>query len=302
VNTSANDFLKKIPRTIFNLSGHLWHLTGLLLFEAQSCLLCQVELPPALLSNDQELSNCQMSTGAHNVITPSQASRLQAQLRYAGNQLCLECMTFFCSLNAVKTSLIGDDDSPAIACFSSGFYYGPLQEAVYQIKYLKRPELAKALAFAMLPPAVALLQPLPAVKTQSNTDIIVPVPLHKSKHKERGFNQAEELALGVGSLLGIPVDSKSLTRVRVTRPQFGLSRGERRRNIAGAFMAARGLAGKNIILVDDVLTSGATLYECALAVTAAGGNVLGATTLARARWQKVTHLEETAVPSISVLM
>ena len=202
----------------------------------------------------------------------------------------------------------GDDDGPAISCFASGFYSGPLQEAIYQIKYLKRPELARVLGFAMLPPTVALLKtlaalPLTADWTNKSLVLVVPVPLHKSKIKERGFNQAEELAASVARLLNVKVDSLSLNRIRATRPQFGLNRGERRRNLEGAFAASSALSGKNVILVDDVLTSGATIYECARAVAAAGGTVLGAITMARAKWQKKGQPEEsTVVPAISIVI
>jgi ComF family protein len=210
-------------------------------------------------------------------------------------------------LTVVKTTLIGDDDGPAMSCFSSGFYNGPLQEAVYQIKYLKRPELAGALAFAMVPAIVSLLQTLAETEISNlvlnMADLIVPVPLHKNKFKERGFNQAEELAIGVGRLLDLKVDNVSLKRIRPTRPQFGLSRGQRRRNLQGAFVASKALAGKRVILVDDILTSGATIYECALAVSSAGGIVLGAITLARAKWQRRGQLEESSVvPAISLVL
>jgi len=203
-------------------------------------------------------------------------------LDFARKNLCPACITFFSELSAIKTTLIADDDCTNIDCFSSGFYTGPMQEAVYQIKYLKKPELAQALAFAMLPPAISLLKGLDS----SAKPVVVPIPLHRSKIKERGFNQAELLAVNVGQLLNLKIDGQNLKRIRQTRPQFGLSRCERRQNLKGAFAANKKLAGKKVILVDDVLTSGATLYECALAVDRAGGAVVGAITLARARWQK----------------
>jgi ComF family protein len=284
---------------IFRQLRQFWHLAGLLLFEPTSCLLCQVELGAEIFSSAKE----------NDGPKPDAAAIIErgAKLRdYASTRLCLDCMDFFCSLPEIKTTLIGDDDGPTIDCFSSGFYNGPLQEAVYQIKYLKRPELAQALAFALLPPTLALIQtredaqPSPREKTGI---LVVPVPLHSSKLKERGFNQAEELATGVGKLLGLKLDGKSLQRIRPTRAQFGLSRGERRRNLDGAFRASNDLAGRKVILVDDVLTSGATLYECTRAIAAAGGIVVGGVTLARARWQKRNQPEDsTIVPGISLVL
>ena len=276
----------------------LWQFVCLLLFEPTSCLLCQVETRAEANQQDSRQDHLPLCQA---IDKPALLARGAKLTRAARATLCMECMEFFCTLTEVKTTLIGDDDSPTMPCFASGFYSGPLQEAIYQIKYLKRPELANALGFALLPPTVALLKSLTDVDTDKI--VVVPVPLHKSKVKERGFNQAEELARSVAHLLNAKVDSSSLKRVRATRPQFGLSRGERRRNLDGAFVAASGLATKNVLLVDDVLTSGATIYECAAAVSAAGGTVLGAITLARAKWQKRGQPEEsTVVPAISIVI
>jgi len=239
----------------------IWRLIALIFFEPRTCALCQVEITE---------------------LAPAQQFKDEA-----AGKLCPECLLFFRQLAEVRTTLIGDDDSDIIECFSAGYYSGPLQEAVYQIKYLKRPELAQILAFTLIPPAMALLN-LQRGKDKNigPKALLIPVPLHPSKLKERGFNQAEELAHHMGEGLKLKVDTASLRRIRSTRPQFGLSRGQRRRNLEGAFKAAKRLSGQNVILVDDVLTSGATIYECALAVSAAGGKIIGAITLARAKWQK----------------
>lgn len=295
---STTIYLKKLSKQL----RLLWQLVGLLLFEPSSCLLCQVEIG---INAEPDESAGEIAPG-QSIAGKALIARAAKMITLAEGSLCTECMSFFCSLTEVKTTLIGDDDGPAICCFSSGFYNGPLQEAIYQIKYLKRPELARALAFTMLPPTVALFRTMKAYEISDpaaiTADVVVPVPLHKSKIKERGFNQAEELAISVGRLLDLKVDGISLKRIRPTRPQFGLSRGERRRNLEGAFVASKALAGKNVILVDDVLTSGATIYECARAVTSAGGIVLGAITLARAKWQKRGQPEDsTVVPAIAIV-
>jgi len=238
--------------------AQLWRLIAQVFFEKQPCALCQVEIE-------------EQSSRSHET-----------------TDLCSDCLTFFSGLSQVRTTLIGDDENEVIECFASGYYSGPLQEAVYQIKYLKRPELAKSLAFTLVPPVMALLDLHPDLRPELKTNncIVVPVPLHADKLKERGFNQAEELAHHLSQKLKLKMEAEGLRRIRSTRPQFGLSRSQRRRNLEGAFQAARSIAGKNVILVDDVLTSGATIYECALAVAKGGGTVVGAITLARARWQK----------------
>lgn len=102
-------------------------------------------------------------------------------------------------------------------------------------------------------------------------DVIVPVPLHASRQRARGYNQAELLARRCAGLLGIPCRLDVLARTRATAPQVGLSLADRRRNIAGAFALAdttRGavLAGRRIALVDDVTTTGSTLDAAASAL------------------------------------
>jgi ComF family protein len=108
---------------------------------------------------------------------------------------------------------------------------------------------------------------------------VVPVPLHPSRRRERGFNQARDLARH----LGLPV-VEALARIRRTPPQTELSAAERRKNLDGAFATtrhARRLAGAIVILVDDVSTTGATLDACASALRDAGVNEVRALTAAR---------------------
>jgi ComF family protein len=119
-------------------------------------------------------------------------------------------------------------------------------------------------------------------------DFVVPVPLHWRRRHARGFNQAEDLAQG----LGRPV-VRALRRVRATSPQFGLSAARRRRNVLGAFAPPRRgllrrrthdprLADACVVLVDDVSTTGATLEACAVVLKAGGAREVRALTAARA--------------------
>jgi ComF family protein len=108
---------------------------------------------------------------------------------------------------------------------------------------------------------------------------VVPVPLHPSRRRERGFNQARDLARH----LGLPV-VEALARVRSTAPQAQLSAAERRRNLEGAFATTRHAArliGATVVVVDDVSTTGATLEGCALALRSAGVADVRALTAAR---------------------
>ena len=102
-------------------------------------------------------------------------------------------------------------------------------------------------------------------------DLIIPVPVHKSRLKKRGFNQAEELARRLSGPLGIPVNTSILKRTRKTAPQKSLDSGGRLKNLEQAFTASVLPSGmKNIILVDDIYTTGSTIEACTRALRKAG--------------------------------
>jgi ComF family protein len=114
-------------------------------------------------------------------------------------------------------------------------------------------------------------------------DALVPVPLGRARQRERGHNQAALLALAIGRALNVPVLEHALQRTRETRTQTRLTPTERWRNVAGAFDAGgRGAAGLSVALVDDVMTTGATLGAAATALAAQGPASIGAVTFARA--------------------
>ena len=94
-------------------------------------------------------------------------------------------------------------------------------------------------------------------------DLIIPLPLHPLRLRERGFNQALELARPAGRALNLPIDSTSCSRTRNTQAQANLAWRERTKNVRGAFHCATDFTNKRIILVDDVMTTGASLDECA---------------------------------------
>ena len=104
----------------------------------------------------------------------------------------------------------------------------------------------------------------------STVDIIIPVPLHPSKLAARGYNQSMVVAEAMGRVLGIPASDDFLTRTRETESQTHKSRAERAANMAGAFIVPlpAALAGKHILIVDDVLTTGGTIEACSLALLA----------------------------------
>jgi len=114
-------------------------------------------------------------------------------------------------------------------------------------------------------------------------DLVVPVPLHPSRLREREFNQALLLAARIARSLDLPLSFEHLLRVRATRPQTELDRTERARNVRHAFAVKHqaGLEGRRVLLVDDVLTTGATANECARALRLAGVETVSVLTLAR---------------------
>jgi ComF family protein len=122
------------------------------------------------------------------------------------------------------------------------------------------------------------------VRLISDIDIVMPVPLHPKRLRQRGFNQALLLSHGVSGAFDIFLCVDNLIRCRFTRPQVELSGVERIKNVAGAFTIRRPgeVADKSVLLVDDVFTSGATMNECAAALKQGGASRVTALTLARA--------------------
>ena len=149
-------------------------------------------------------------------------------------------------------------------------------ETIHRFKYQNASWFENFLAGLLLREAV------PALRGQ-NRDFIVPVPLHPVKRREREFNQAERLAGHLSAAIKIPLNMKLLRRVAPTMTQTLLTRGQRAENMRGAFAVRSGikLNGENIILVDDVFTTGATTNACARALRAAGAGDVCVWTVAR---------------------
>ncbi len=114
-------------------------------------------------------------------------------------------------------------------------------------------------------------------------DLILPVPLHRNRRRARGFNQSALLAAWLAKHWRVSLASETCVRVRDTPPQTGLRAAERRKNVAGAFDVpqAERVRSRRVLLVDDVLTTGATVNACAKALLDAGARSVSAVTLAR---------------------
>ncbi len=123
------------------------------------------------------------------------------------------------------------------------------------------------------PPLVELLETAHAGWGLPAPDLVVPVPLHLKRLKERGFNQSGLLAGEFARKLGVPVSFDNIIRKNRTEPQTRLNRRERLKNVKGAFelSGAKSVRGRRILLVDDVITTGTTLSECARTLKRKGG-------------------------------
>ena len=119
---------------------------------------------------------------------------------------------------------------------------------------------------------------------EDGCDVVIPVPLHRARLRWRGFNQSALIGAAVARRIGRPLDVGSLVRTRATPPQTMRDRKERARNVRGAFAVRRParIAGRQILLVDDVMTTGATVDECARILKVAGARRVDVLTLARA--------------------
>ena len=114
-------------------------------------------------------------------------------------------------------------------------------------------------------------------------DMVIPVPLHIKRLRERGFNQSRLLARRVGTVWGVPVRADVLARAAATLPQTDLGAEDRRANVRGAFTLRRPgvVVGRHVLLVDDIMTTGATAGECAALLRDAGAATVGVVTVAR---------------------
>lgn len=163
---------------------------------------------------------------------------------------------------------------PFKALRSWAVYDGPVRLAVHSIKY--RQNIALGHTFGSYLAGYV-------IKLGWQVDVVVPVPLGRQRLKERGYNQAGLLARPFSSIRKWQYSPKAIWRVRETRSQVGLSPKERKENLSNAFRADPvRVAGKVILLMDDVATTGATLSACSEALLNAGANAVYALTLARA--------------------
>ena len=178
--------------------------------------------------------------------------------------------------------------------FAYGPYEGALRDLIHLLKYQRMAPAARPLGKRMAEGMRA------AVREAANAAVVVPIPLHRGKLSQRGFNQAEEIARAAVKASGVKIEicPKLLTRVRATTSQTGLTRHQRRENVRGAFVVPKKFAlsvkGRNIILVDDVFTTGTTAEECARVFKRAGAAKVWVVTAARV--SKLENVQNFEIP------
>jgi ComF family protein len=185
-----------------------------------------------------------------------------------GPELCYDCR---------KTP------SPITWARAAGIYEGTLKEAILNFKFSGRRTLAQPLAGLLAETYGNGMCP------KEEFNLVSPVPLHPQRQNERGFNQSESLAEYFCQATGLALIKDLLQRVRPTIPQVMLPRQERAKNVRGAFAVSGEVevSGKDILLIDDIATTGATLKECARILHKAGAEKVCVLTVARPRppWQ-----------------
>ena len=207
--------------------------------------------------------------------------------------ICIDCLddfreihSPFCTICRTPFPSMGEENHHCENCIRKRPHYrqlaapylyeGKLMDAIHNFKYKGKRDLGKSLGHLLASFARKWLKNI-------TPSLIMPVPLHPEKIRERGFNQSLILAREVSKRLGNELDFLSLRRIRYTSPQTGLKRQERRKNVRNAFefKGETDIRDRDILLVDDVATTGSTLNECAKQLKKHGCNDVFCLVLAR---------------------
>lgn len=205
-------------------------------------------------------------------------NRCKAKINFIKNNFCARCGTP-AEGKITEGAICGKcktEKTYFVISRSVGVYSDTLKEIIHAFKYNKKKYLAKPLGNL-------LIEYLIENFNINNIDIVIPIPLHKKREDERGFNQSELLAKEISNKLKIQISNNILFRTKNTLPQFALSPEDRYENIKGAFEIRNGelIKDKNILVVDDICTTGATLKEASKTLAKAKPKGIYCLTLAR---------------------
>ncbi len=177
--------------------------------------------------------------------------------------------------NQFTNRLIGIEGIETGAAYYLFYEGGAVGEILHKIKYTGRKDIAVVLG-------KVYGEKLVDSKYFQNIDYLVPVPLHRNRFRKRGFNQSEELCKGLSEGMEVEVETNNLIRIKDTPTQTKLSKSERQKNLKGAFVVSNPerLEGKHVLLVDDVLTTGATIEMCTNVLRKINGIKISIVTLA----------------------
>lgn len=164
------------------------------------------------------------------------------------------CDTCLAELLAVPLDLIESEMSPLSGVISTGLHADLLQSAVQALKYTGQRQLGEVFAKRL----AAIIE-----QKKWQFDTIIPVPMHTTRLQKRGYNQAKEISLHLAKLCNSQHGDEYLIRESQTQSQVGLNAEERKENVKGAFTVTSNLEGAIVLLVDDVMTTGATMVACA---------------------------------------
>lgn len=289
-------------------------LASLKLWKARSAF--NSALPPL---PDSRSPLCQLTDSLFSVLFPTQCSICGAEVvRVSDLGVCRRCWLGVegwegiccgrCGLPIVSGQLEGLDPILCGPCRVSepdfdvarsfGIYRGSLRALILQLKFHRRERLGRKLG-AYLEAAWKKVE----IFNREQRPWLAPVPLFRSRERQRSFNQARLLAEGLARHWSKGdkkprVAAHLLERTRETRPQTGLTASARRENVRGAFRVMEPLRGRDVVLVDDVMTTGATLSACAHALKQGGAGTVFALTLGRATPQFPDTGDSVAMTSV----
>ncbi len=196
--------------------------------------------------------------------------------RSANEEICQYCQKQLRSFQYRNPSQFWQGDLPF---FVWGNYEGKLKRAIADLKYNHQPQLGELMGVWL---AEAWLQS--PLATQVKKLLVIPIPLHRQKLQERGFNQTELIAKGFCQVTGYPLHIQGLERVRYTQPMFALKPLEREKNIKNAFQIGKNwqprYANLSVLLLDDIYTTGTTAREATKVLSSHGISLFGVAAIA----------------------